>query len=158
MYFKLHWTPLILLALTGCVTVPQRPPPSTDPQDPATIQLAEAAASISQSLTRLSAIQQANTPAPSVCLPITCDCEMSNLVSVDWEGPIGPLIDRIGLMAHYRVRKLGNPPPIPVLVAITAHNTPLGEVLRDVAFQGGTRAEVVVYENKRIIELRYLRG
>jgi defect in organelle trafficking protein DotD len=158
MYFKQCFIPLILLVLSGCATIPRQPPVSIDPQDPATVQLAEAASSISQSLTRLSAVQQANTPAPCVCLPITCDCEMSNLVSVDWAGPIGPLIDRIGLMSHYRVRKLGNPPAIPVVVSINAHNTPLGEILRDAAFQAGTRAHVIVYSDSRVIELRYLRG
>ena len=158
MYVTQCLIPLILVALTGCATTPQQPPASIDPQDPATVQLAEAASSISQSLTQLSAVQQANTPTPSICLPMTCDNEMSNLVSVDWAGPIGPLMDRIGLMSHHRVRKLGNPPAIPIVVSINAHNTPLGEVLRDAAFQAGTKARVIVYPNKRVIELRYLRG
>lgn len=157
MYFKLCWMLLILCSLSGCCTLRQLPQ-SIDPQDPATVQLAEAASSISQSLTQLSAIQQINTPTPQVCLPITCACEMTNLVSVDWAGPIGPLVDRIGLMSHFRVRKLGNPPAIPVIVSINARNTPLADVLRDLAFQAGTKAHVIVYSDRRIIELRYLRG
>lgn len=146
---------LIVLSLEGCCTQRCPPPTSIEPNDSATIQLAEAAASISRSLTQLSAMQQANTPTPSVCLPITRACEMQNLVSVDFAGPIGPLIDRIGCMANYRVRKLGRPPAIPVLIAINARNTPLADVLRDVAFQAGTKACVVVYSDCRIIELRY---
>ena len=157
MYFKLCWIFLLLFGLLGCATQ-QQCPPSIDPQDPATVQLAEAASSISRSLTELSAIQQVNTPTPHLCLPITHACEMTNLVSVDWAGPIGPLVDRIGLMSHYRVRKLGNPPAIPVVISINAKDTPLADVLRDVAFQAGTKARIVVYSDRRIIELRYMRG
>jgi defect-in-organelle-trafficking protein DotD len=148
---------LIVLSLAGCCTSRCQLPPVIEPSpnDSATVQLAEAAASISRSLTQLSAIQQANTPTPCICLPITRACEMQNLVSVDYAGPIGPLVDRIGCMANYRVRKLGRPPAIPVLVAINARNTPLADVLRDVAFQAGTKACVVVCSNQRIIELRY---
>lgn len=156
---RLFFLGLIILGLTGCCCASTQPCcESIEPQDAATIQLAEAASSISQSLTQLSAIQQANTPTPRICLPITRACEMMNLVSVDWAGPIGPLIDRIGCMTHYSVRKLGVPPAIPVLISINARNTPLADVVRDIAFQAGTRACVVIYSESRIIELRYLRG
>jgi defect in organelle trafficking protein DotD len=158
---KLSFLLLILAGLAGCccntATVRQCCE-NTEPQDAATIQLAEAASSISQSLTQLSAIQQANTPTPRIYLPITRACEMQNLVSIDWAGPVGPLIDRIGCMTHYSVRKLGVPPAIPVIVSLNARNTPLADILRDVAFQCGTRACIVVYSDKRIIELRYQRS
>lgn len=129
-----------------------------EPQDAATVQLAEAASSISQSLTQLSAIQQANTPTPKIYLPITRACEMTNLVSIDWSGPVGPLLDRIAHMIHYRVRKLGVPPAIPVVVTINARNTPLADIVRDIAFQCGTRACINVYSDQCILELHYVRG
>lgn len=131
---------------------------SIEPQDAATVQLAEAASSISHSLTQLSAIQQANTPTPQIYLPITRACEMTNLVSIDWSGPIGPLVDRIACMIHYRVRKLGVPPAIPVIVTINARNTPLADIVRDIAFQAGTRACLNVYSDECILELHYVRG
>lgn len=150
---------LLFIGLTGCACDPvQQNCPSIEPQEAATVQLAQAAASISQSLTELSAIQQANTPTPRVYLPITRASEMANLVSLDFAGPVGPLVDRVGCMTHYRVRKIGVPPSIPIIISINVHNKPLADVVRDIAFQCGTRACIVVYSNKRIIELRYLRG
>jgi len=159
MRFKLSYLLLIVVSLAGCCSASVKTCcESIEPQDTATVQLAEAASSISRSLTELSAIQQANTPTPCVCLPVTRTCEMANLVSIDWAGPVGPLVDRIGCMTHYRVRKLGVPPAIPIIVSINARNTPLADIVRDVAFQCGTRACIVIYSDKRIIELRYLRG
>lgn len=159
MYIKLSFLLLTILALSGCCCSPVKSQcESMEPEDAATIQLAEAASSISQSLTELSAIQQANTPTPRIHLPITRACEMTNLVSIDWAGPVGPLVDRIGCMTHYRVRKLGVPPAIPVIISINARNTPLADIVRDIAFQSGTRACIVIYSDQRIIELRYLRG
>jgi defect-in-organelle-trafficking protein DotD len=146
----------VLLSLTACCTAGRHCSNSSiDPIDPATTQLAEAATSISQSLTQLSGIQQANTPTPCLCLPVTCACEMMNLVSIDWAGPVGPLVDRIGLMTGYRVRKLGSPPAIPVIVSLNARNTPMADVVRDIAFQCGTQAHLCVYDDKRLLELRY---
>jgi defect-in-organelle-trafficking protein DotD len=160
MRVKLSFLLWMLFGLSGCCCTSARHNCETivEPQDAATIQLAEAASSISQSLTQLSAIQQANTPTPRIYLPITRACEMANLVSIDWAGPVGPLVDRIGCLTHYCVRKLGVPPAIPVIVSLNARNTPLADVIRDVAFQCGTRACIVIYSDQRIIELRYLRG
>ena len=83
---------------------------------------------------------------------------MAGLTSIDWSGPVEPLINQIARAANYRVRVLGVPPAIPVLVTLYDKNRMLADVLRDVGYQCGRRATVVVYPESRVIELRYAKN
>jgi defect-in-organelle-trafficking protein DotD len=56
------------------------------------------------------------------------------------------------------MRILGKSPAIPIIISITAHNTPLADVLRDANFQCGRRANVAIYAANKVIELRYAKN
>ena len=81
---------------------------------------------------------------------------MDQLISVDWTGPVEPLLKRIARASHYRVRPLGVPPAIPVIVSVSAQDTLLAEVVRDIQLQIGKKARIKTYPGSRVIELRYL--
>ena len=83
---------------------------------------------------------------------------MAELVSIDWSGAVGPLVTKIAALSHYRVNSLGVPPAIPIIVSVTAKDTPLADILRDANFQCGIRASITVYPATKIIELRYARN
>ncbi len=127
--------------------------------DDASVKLAEAASSVNDTLVELARIEAASTPAYRKNLPSPDLPGMSDLVSVDWSGPIGQLVERLATASGYKVRVLGTPPAIPVFVSVTATNVPLGSVLRDLDFQAGKKAHIIAYPNpdprKRVIELRY---
>lgn len=126
------------------------------PADDAEVQLAEAATSISQSLTDLNAMEK--TLAPPVnckCLPYPTSGDMCQLASIDWAGPIEPLLRRISWMTGFKLHVIGARPAIPVLVTISAKNTEIGYILRDANFQAASKASVCVYPGIRVIELRY---
>lgn len=147
----------MIFALAGCApstTVSSLP---TSPKtDPAEVKLAEAAASVSQSLNSLAENQQATTPIPAgFKAPDPSDYGMSNLVSISWSGPIEPLIQQIAKAAGYNVKVLGKEPAIPILVDVAADNEPLGRVLQNAGYQAGTGADIVVFPRTKIIELRY---
>lgn len=157
-----------LLVVTGCSTANTSSPTitnnytsnnSSDTSDPAAQQLAEAASSISQSLTDLKAIAKASAPpVNNKRLPYPTSNDMMEVASVDWSGPIEPLLKRIAKLCDYRLHVIGVRPAIPILVTITAKNTPIGYILRDANFQAGTRGSVLVYPGIRVIELRYGRA
>ena len=131
---------------------------STTPDD-AAIKLTEAATSISQSLTDLKAIEKASIPpVNNKQLPYPTSYDMSQIASVDWSGPIEPLLQRIASVSGYKLRTIGRRPAIPVLVSIDARNTPISYIIRDANFQAGTKATVNVYPAIKIIELRYGRA
>lgn len=133
--------------------------PGSDPTlgpDPAEATLAEAASSVSKSLISLDQMQQATTPLPQTSQPPDpAVYGMSNLVTIDWNGPIEPLLTQIANSTGYTVNVLGKAPMLPIIVTVIAKNRPIGDVLRDAGYQCGEKADIVIFPNTKIIELRY---
>ena len=69
--------------------------------------------------------------------------------------PIEELTARIAKAAHFRLRILGKSPSIPVLISINAKDKSLAEILRDIDYQAGKKANIHVYPNSQVVELRY---
>ena len=125
----------------------------------ANIKLAEAASTMSNTLSQTAAVQRATTPPLSMKpLPDPNTWGMDALASVDWSGPIGPLAEKIADATNYKLHVFGQPPAVPVLVSINQTNVPMGYILRDLDFQAGSQANIVVYPGIRVIELRYGRS
>lgn len=147
---------LIAFVMSGCL---HRPIASSEPDalDFAQVKLAEAATSVSSSLAKLAEIEAARYPHAR--LPTPQDPQrigLGQLASVDWSGPIEPLVRKISRASNYRVRVLGRRPAIPVIVTVYQHNTPVGDILRDVRFQAHKKVVLKTYPKTRTIELRYL--
>jgi defect-in-organelle-trafficking protein DotD len=121
--------------------------------------LAEASYSVSRSVVDLAETEQAAHPMPDIPpAPSPATYGMGGATSIDWSGPVEPILQQIARASNYRVRVLGTPPAIPVIVTVYAKNQMLGDILRDVGFQCGRRAAVVVYPESRVIELRYAKN
>lgn len=151
---------IILLAccafiLSGCH--PKYLPPAPAPSDPASTKMAEAALSINDSLLTLEAIKKVRNPGYEKRLPDPANFCMNQIASLDWTGPIGPLVVKLAEAGHFRWRVLGTPPAIPVIVSITVRNVTLGEILRNADFQAREKAKIYVYPQSRLIELRYMK-
>lgn len=133
--------------------------PPRPEMDDASVKLAEAASSVSDTLVELARIESTTLKNQPRNLVNPDMPGMSDLISVDWSGPIEQLLERLANTSGYKLRVLGTRPAIPVLVSITATNVTLGTVLRDLDFQASKKAHLMVYPNadprKRIIELRY---
>ena len=50
---------------------------------------------------------------------------MGGTADIDWVGPLGPLVNRLGEMSNYRVKFLGMPPAIPIVVSPLRLGKPL---------------------------------
>lgn len=166
MKIKLLFVTCSCLMLAACATTPEQTnvssPTSTDLQaeayqmEHANVTLAEASNSVSQSLTELGATEQAANPPQSVSSPPNpSSYGMGMTTSIDWNGPVQPIVQQIANATHYQLKVLGKAPPIPVIVAVDAKNKPMGDVLRDIGYQTGKRANVVVFPSSHTIELRY---
>src|SRR5476651_2275897 len=115
----------------------------------ANIQNAQAATTVSNSLTELGSLQRAVTPPLAMKnLPDPNAYNMDSLASIDWAGPIGPIVQQIARASHYQLRVLGRLPAIPVLISINEKNMPLGYILRDIDFQSGNKANIVVFPER----------
>ncbi len=153
--------PMLLLftlatLLSACTPVTYKKPPYNAPSNDATIKLAEAATSVSNSMLEVARVEKVVTP-PKVDNLQTIPNTRSLLAhaSVDWSGPIGELAERLAHAAVLRLRVLGHAPAIPVLVSLNHADRSIAELLRDIDYQAGSKASLHVYPNSKVVELRY---
>ncbi len=120
-------------------------------------QLAETSVDVGHSLQQMSAIDKAIHPKTKISEPMNpATIGMAQQTSLNWDGPIEPLLNKVASASHYKVRVLGKEPAIPVLVAIDKHNVPLATILRDATYQIEKKADIKVYPATKTIELRYI--
>lgn len=164
MKLKSLWLLPVIIVLAGCtvhkqltysyITTDSAPVKTSDVN--AQAQLAEASVDTSHSLQEIASIQLALHPKSKLPEPLNpALIGMAQQTSLDWTGPIEPLLKKIATASHYRLRVLGNAPAIPVMVAINANNVPLADILRNATFQAEKKANITLYPATRIIELRY---
>jgi defect-in-organelle-trafficking protein DotD len=146
---------VIVALLTSCGGS-FRKPPVNNPSDDATIKLAEAAVSVSDSMLEMTRIEkEVIPPQADNILTIPNAYNLQARASVDWSGPIEELVARITKAAHFRLQVLGKSPSIPVLISVSIKDQSLAEILRDIDYQAGRKAFIHVYPNRQVVELRY---
>jgi defect-in-organelle-trafficking protein DotD len=121
----------------------------------AEIILAEAANATSSSTVELAKIQSAATPINKKDLNILDAEELQGTASIDWSGPIEPLVKHIASLCQYKFIRLGNEPAIPIIVTLNMQNASIASILQNVAYLAGKKAYIRVDQHKNIIELRY---
>ncbi|HVE44588.1 MAG TPA: type IVB secretion system lipoprotein DotD [Gammaproteobacteria bacterium] len=147
---------LFTLCLCACTT--PRPPEGFNLTKTES-SLAEASYSVSHSIVDLAETAQAAHPMPSLPPPASpASYGMGGITTVDWSGPVQPLLKQIAFAANYRLTVLGTEPAIPIIVTVYEKNVMLGDVLRNVGYQCGRRASVVIYPESQTIELRYAKN
>lgn len=141
--------------LAGCTTTYKKPPHNA-PSDDASIKLAEAANSVSDSMLQMARVEKVVTPPnKDNILTIPNAYNLQTRASVDWSGPIEELTKRVAKAAHYRVRVLGKEPAVPILISLDIQDESIAEILRDIDYQAGKKAFIHVYPNSQVVELRY---
>jgi defect-in-organelle-trafficking protein DotD len=156
MNYKLGFLTCLPLILCACTT--PKPPQGYD-LSPTQETLAESSYSISHSVAELAETAQAAHPSPNLAAPPSpASYGMGGVTSIDWSGPIEPLLREMAKASDYRVRVLGTSPAIPVIVTLYEKNAMLGDILRNAGYQCGRRASVVVFPESRVIELRYAKN
>lgn len=146
----------LMLMIAGCASTNYKKPPYNAPSDDASIKLAEAANAVSDSMLEMARVEKVITPpTKDNTLTIPNTANLQTRASVDWSGPISELTDRIARAAHFRLRVLGQEPPLPVLISLNLKDQSLAEILRDIDYQAGNKASIHVYPHSQVIELRY---
>ena len=150
---------LAIIALPMILSACTSTPPASGSIDHSEASLSEASYSVSRAISSLSETAQATRPLPQLDPPPNpASYGMAGLTSIDWSGPVEPLVRQIARVTNYRMRVLGTAPAIPVLVTVYDKNTMIADIVRDIGFQCGRRATVVVFPDSRVIELRYAKN
>lgn len=147
-----------LLCACGAKHTIEKRPPQNAPSTDASIKLAEAANSVSRSLIELAKIEKESKPAKSKNLVDPNAYNLKARASVDWSGPIEELLQRLSKVSYYRLRVLGTPPAIPVLVNISSHDQLLSDIFRNIDYLAGDKADIKIYPGNKIVELRYAKA
>ena len=155
MSYKIFVMFIFSVLLTGCASTFKKPPVN-NPSDDATIKLAEAAVSVSDSMLEMARVEKViNPPNRDNILTIPNAYNLQARASVDWSGPIEELTARIAKASHFKLRILGKSPSVPVLISLSIKDKSLAEILRDIDYQSGKKANIHVYPNSQVVELRY---
>ena len=156
MNYKIALLILLPLGLLACAA--PKPPRGYDVSKSES-SLAEASYSVSRSVVDLAETAQAAHPQPDLAPPPNpASYGMAGLTTVDWSGPVEPLVRQLAKAVDYRVNVLGTAPAIPVIVTVYQKNVMLGDILRDIGYQCGRRATVVIFPENRVVELRYAKS
>lgn len=123
--------------------------------DPVALRLSAAVDKASAALQTLAAVEQARTPSASLQMPPSAPVELRRIVSVDWTGPVEPIVRTMADRAGYQLRVNGDKPQAPLVVSIMAREKSVIEVLRDIGLQAGQRADIVVDPSRKLVEVNY---
>lgn len=133
----------------------QRDPQVLAAPDKVSLMLAEAADKTSKAMETLAAVEQAKSPAIAVQPIHNAPPELQRAITVSWIGPAEVISKKLADRASYTFLRIGDPPPIPLVVNIDVENQPVVDVLRDIGLQLGTRADVKVDSVRRTVEIHY---
>jgi defect-in-organelle-trafficking protein DotD len=123
--------------------------------DPVALRLASAVDRASAALQTLASVEQARNPGVGIQTVPHAPQELRRIVTVDWVGPIEPMLRQLADRAGYAFQVNGDQPPAPVVITLQVRQKTVIEVLRDAGLQAGTRADVTVDANAKIVELNY---
>ncbi|MFG6082116.1 DotD/TraH family lipoprotein [Paracoccus litorisediminis] len=94
-------------------------------------------------------------PGSTVPAGVVLPPESIQPVTLDWNGPIEPLLEDMAKRAGYSFRKTGNEPANKVMISITAREEPLFGVVRRAGAMAHGYADIGFNPTSRIIEIRY---
>jgi hypothetical protein len=76
-------------------------------------------------------------------------------IFIDWSGPVEQLLADLANLTGYHAQVIGSTPVIAPLVTLNHHHIKVLDVIRDAALQIHQKADLVVYPDEQLIELRY---
>jgi defect in organelle trafficking protein DotD len=133
---------------------------SDDAADPTAFveaRLSATARTVDQSMQRLASIESATHPQVAMPPPVDpATIAMAQKASVDWTGPVEPLIKKVAAASQYKLHILGAQPTVPTLVKINAKGQTLAQILRNLGYQIRHTANITIYPKRKIIELKYV--
>ena len=86
---------------------------------------------------------------------VTDNYVLNRTVFIDWSGPVEQLLNDISGLTGYKVQVIGSKSIIPPIVTLNHQNIKLVDVVRDVALQIHQKADLIVFPDEQLIELRY---
>ena len=147
---------LSVLSLQACETsiITSKPQMVASP-DRVSLMLAEAADRSSRALETLSAIEQYKSPESSIAPIRNAPIELRRAVTTTWVGPVEIISKTLADKAGYGFMILGDEPPVPIVISLDVENRQVIDVLRDIGLQMGSRADIIIDDEYKMVEIQY---
>ncbi len=129
--------------------------PLSSPHKDAAYQIAEATKSASNSLAQLAKIQSYQHPDYYKTPQKVVKSNVKGTVSIDYIGPIEPLLKKLAKSANVKYRKLGKQTGTPIIVSVKYDNASLRDVVENIAYQAQNHA-IVEVNKQGAVQIRYL--
>lgn len=123
--------------------------------DSVSAMLADAADRVASSLEKLAAVEYQRSPGVAVAPVADAPVELRRAITVNWVGPVEPIVETLANRSSYSFVVLGSPPPVPIVVSLDVENMPVVDVLRDIGLQMGVRADIRVDGKNKTVEIQY---
>jgi len=146
--------------LAACATAP-RPPAATVGRTSVDATIASAidrSSRVNRAIAEIEAAASApSAPAPAQTVPDGMELpeELNRLFSVEWRGPLEPLLEGMAKEIGYKFVRTGSAPASPVMVSVYRTDEPIWRVIRDAGTLVTSEAAVVLNPRERTIEVRY---
>ena len=155
MFFKkIAFYSLIPLLLAACAQNMPDPQLVAEP-DPVVLRLAEAADRAANSLNVLAAAEQNKSAVELPPLAAGAPIALRRSITVDWVGPVEPIVKKLADRASYSFLVSGKTPEVPIITNLNVRSQPVVEVLRDIGLQMNDRGTLKVDANRKVIEINY---
>ena len=151
----------VALLLSACVTPSEVAPVIEPPISEIDVIIADAAKRAVNANLAVSEVEVAiaapTRAGPGQSLPpgVTLPPEIMQLVDLDWQGPVEPMLQALADRAGYTFRVVGRRPSVPLTVAMSRTQVPLHDLIREAGMMVDDTADVVLNPSLRMIELRH---
>lgn len=130
------------------------------PKHPSEVEsaLASASSRIASSWVTLGGVQEAQHPASVDYLGDyngVVPPALQTRVEMQWAGPLADLIGELASYIGWQYEKVGLMPPGGVPVFVDSKDQTIAQILREVGYQAGSRADVIVKPDEMRLEVVY---
>lgn len=118
--------------------------------------LTQAAVQASNALSSLAEVKKARSHDPLPIFPGQLAAEdFSQLVTLDWSGPVEPVMKMLVEVSGYRLKVYGAMPTIPPVVTVDSKDVAVSDVIKDVVYQAQDQVDVKVDASSKEVQLYY---
>ncbi len=145
---------LPMLGLVGCAHIQQQKVSAVPPPRSIAGPLQRSAEQIARAWTLLGDEKAAVNPPAYPTAPILPPA-LAQTVTLPWNGPVEPIVEKLTLIAGYQLVILGKRPPSPIVVTLSGQHS-IFDALRIIGAETGQSVDIRLNAIAKTVELRYV--
>ncbi|MBM4211264.1 MAG: hypothetical protein FJ186_01825 [Gammaproteobacteria bacterium] len=129
--------------------------PVTSDSEDASYQIAQATKAATNALAKLAKVQSSQHPDYYKTPQKVIKSNVKGSISLNYIGPIEPLLQKIAKNANLQFKKMGKPTGTPIIVSVKYEDSTLADAIENIAYQAQNHA-IVEITKSGAVQIRYL--